>query len=118
MLFPIDDFAVGVMGVFGAEGGPADEAFEHDCAYGPPVAAEGVACAGEDLGGDVVGGSHGGVGEDTAGFAPSVDLGAVADGEIDLVEGDGLAVFALLFVGAAFEEFLVVGVVVLFVETG
>ena len=85
MLFPVDDFAVGVVGVFGAEGGPADEAFEHDCSHGPPITAEGVATAGEDLGCDVIWGSHRGVGEDAAGFAPSVDLGAVADCEVDLV---------------------------------
>lgn len=61
---PIDDLAVGVMRVFGAEGRPADETFEHDGSDGPPVTAERIAFAGEDLGCDVVGGSDGGVGHD------------------------------------------------------
>lgn len=36
-LTPINDFAVGVMGVFGTERRPADEAFEHDGSNRPPI---------------------------------------------------------------------------------
>lgn len=54
MLFPIDDLAVGLVGVLSAEGRPADEALEHDGSDRPPIAAEGVALASENLRGDVV----------------------------------------------------------------
>ena len=119
VLFPVDDFAVGVVGVFGAERGPAYEAFEHNCAYGPPIATIGVALAAEDFWSNVVWSPHCRVGEDTARLAPGVNLAAVADCEVDLVEGDGLAVFALLIlVRAGLEEFLVVGIVVFFEEAG
>ena len=91
-VWPVDDLAVGVMRVFGAEGRPADKTLEHDCAGGPPVARESVALAAEDLGGDVVWGSDCGVGHDTAGFAPGVNLRAIANGKVDLVDGDGVAV--------------------------
>ena len=115
-VWPIDDFAVGIVGVFGAERRPADKTFEHDCAGRPPVAGESVALTGENFGRDVVWGSDGGVGHDAAGFAPGVDLRAVADGKVDLVEGDGVAVARL--VGGTFEELLVVGILVLGVEAG
>ena len=64
----------------GAEGGPANETFEHDGAKGPPVAAVSVTLAAEDFGSNVVWGSHGGVGESTTRLTPVVDLAAVADG--------------------------------------
>ena len=89
---PVDDFAVRVVGLLGAEGGPADQAFEHDGAEGPPVTAEVVALAAEDFGSDVVGGADGGVGELAAGLAPGVDLVAVGDCELDLVDGYALTV--------------------------
>lgn len=112
---PVDDLLVRLSAVLGAEGGPADQAFEHDGADAPPVAAEGVALPAEDLGGDVVRGADGGVGHHAAGLAPHVDLGAVADGEVDLVEADGVAVAGL---AGRFHELVVVGVFVLGVETG
>lgn len=89
---PIDNFAVSVVRVFGAERGPADETLEHDGADGPPVAAEGVAFTGEDFGSDVVRCSDCRVGHDATGFAPGVDLAAVADSEVDLIEVYGGAV--------------------------
>lgn len=48
--------------------------------------------AAEDLRGDVVRCANGGVGHHAARFAPHVDLRAVADGEIYLVECDGVTV--------------------------
>lgn len=89
---PVDDFAVRIMRVFGAEGGPTDQAFEHDGAYRPPIAAVCVAFAREDLGCDVVGCSDRRVCHDATRFAPGVDLVAVADGEVDLIDIDGVAV--------------------------
>lgn len=61
-LTPVDDLAVGVMRIFGAERGPADQTFEHNGSNGPPVAAESVAFARKNLRGDVIRGSDGGVG--------------------------------------------------------
>ena len=53
-LSPVDNLSVGVMGILGTEWRPADQAFKHDSSDGPPVTAEGVALASEDLRGDVV----------------------------------------------------------------
>lgn len=77
----------------------------------------------EDFGGDVVGRADGGVGHETARLAPGVDLVAVGDGEVDCVDHHRVAGAGLvgLFgggVGAAFEEALVVVLVVGFVEAG
>lgn len=58
--------------------------------------------ASEDLGSDVVRGADGGVGEHAAGFTPGVDLATVAHCEIDLIQGDRIAVL-LLLVDVAFE---------------
>lgn len=89
---PVDDFTVRIVRVFGAEGRPADQAFEHDGAYRPPIAAERVAFASEDLGCNVVGRPDCGIRHDAARFAPGVDLVAIADGEVDLIDVDGVAV--------------------------
>jgi hypothetical protein len=48
-------------------------------------------------------------------LAPGVDLVAVGDGELDLVEGDRVAVVGF---GFAVHELFVVGLFVLFVEAG
>lgn len=89
---PVDDFAVGVVRVFGAKGRPTDETFEHDCADGPPVAAERVAFSSEDFWSNVIRGSDSRVSHNATRFAPGVDLTAVADSEVYLVEVDGGAV--------------------------
>lgn len=89
---PVDDFAIGVVRVFGAEGRPTDETLEHDCANGPPVTAECIAFPGEDFRGDVIRGSDGRVCHDASRFAPSIDLAAIANCKINLVEVDGNAV--------------------------
>ncbi len=115
-ILPRDNLPIRIVRILGAKRRPTDEALEHDGAQRPPIAFVRVALAAEDLGRDVIGRADGRVGHDAAGFAPGVDLGAVADGEVDLVEGDGVAVARL--VGAAFEQLLVVGVFVLFVEAG
>lgn len=77
----------------------------------------------EDLGRDVVRCADGGVGHEATGLAPSVDLVAVGHGEMDCVDHHRVAstrVVLLLAggVGAAFEETLVVVLVVCFVESG
>ena len=83
-MLPVNNLPVGVMGVFGTEGRPADQALEHDSSHGPPVTAEGVALAVEDLGSDVVGGTNRGVSDATTRLAPRKDLSA-AHGQIDLI---------------------------------
>ena len=102
MLLPIDNLAVCVMGIFGAEGGPADQTFEHDGTDRPPVTSEGVASTRKNLRGNVVRSAYGRVRKDTTGFAPGIDLSAVADSKVDLVEGNRLAVLALLLFRTSF----------------
>lgn len=109
MTRPLDDLAVGVVRLLSAEWWPADETFEHDRSHGPPVAGEVVTPTGEDFGGDVVGSTHGGVSELPTRLAPGVDLVAVADCELDLIEGDGLSVRGDGFRACVGHELLVVG---------
>ena len=85
---PVDDLAVGVVRLLCAEWRPSDQTFEHDCANTPPITAVVVALAAEDFRGDVVGGTNGRVCELAAGLAPGVDLMAVADSQLNLVERD------------------------------
>jgi hypothetical protein len=73
------------MRLLSAERRPSDQTLKHDRTHRPPIAAEIVALAAEDLGRNVVWRSDCGVGELATGLAPCVDLGAVADGELDLV---------------------------------
>jgi len=113
-LAPVDGLLVRLSAILGTEGGPADQAFKHDGAHAPPVAAERVALPAEDLRSDVVRSADGGVGHHAAGFAPHVDLRAVADGEVDLVETYGVAVAGL---AGWFHELVIVGVFVLRMET-
>lgn len=77
----------------------------------------------EDLGCDVVRRADGRVGHETAGLAPSVDLVAVGHSEVDCVDHDRVAGtrVVLLFargIRAAFEETLVIVLVVRLVKTG
>ena len=114
-VLPVDDLAVRIVRIFGTERRPADETLEHNCASRPPVAGEGVALAAENLRGDVVRRSDSRVSHDATGFTPGIDLGAVANGEVDLVEGDRVAVAGPI--GGAFEELLVVRILVLCMES-
>jgi hypothetical protein len=83
---PIDDLAVRIMWLLCAERRPADKTFKHDSTNAPPIAAEIVALAREDLRCDVVWCANGGVRELTPRFAPGVDLVAVGDGKLNLVD--------------------------------
>lgn len=84
---PIDNLSVGVMGILSTERRPADQTFKHDSSNRPPVTAEGVALASEDLRGDVVGCANGRIGDATARLTPCIDL-STAHSEIDLIERD------------------------------
>ena len=112
---PVDDFVVGVVVAFAAEGRPADHALEHDGSERPPVTAEVVAFAGEHFWGDVVGCADSGIGELTTFFAPGIDLVAIGDRQLDLIEGDGVAVICS---GFAMHELFVVCLFVLLVKSG
>ena len=92
---PVNNFAIRIVGVLCTKRRPTDEAFEHDSPNGPPVAAESIALAVENFGSDVIWGPDRGVGHNTTRFAPGVDLATVADCEIDLVQGDRVAVAGL-----------------------
>ena len=91
-LAPVDNLSVGVVRVFGAEGWPADQTFEHDGPNGPPVAAERVPVAREDLRRDIIRRPNGRVCHDSSRLAPGVDLAAIAHRKIDLIEIDRGAV--------------------------
>ncbi len=84
------------MRIFSTERRPADKALKHDCASGPPIASIRITLATKDFRGDVIWSANCGVGHDPTGFAPSVDLRAVADREVDLVQGDRVAVARLV----------------------
>lgn len=100
---------------FGAERRPTNQTFEHDCSYRPPIAAERIALPAKDLRGNIIRGPYRRVGHDTARFAPGVDLPAVADCEIDLVQGDRVSITRLT--RRTLKKLLVVRVLMLCVET-
>lgn len=83
---PVDDLAVCVVGLLCAERRPADQALEHDRSHRPPITAKVITLATEDLRGDVIWCADGRVGELSPRFTPGVNLCAVANGKLDLVE--------------------------------
>lgn len=54
MILPVNDFLVGFVGTFGAEGWVANKTFKHNRAKRPPVALVSVPLLQEDLGGNVI----------------------------------------------------------------
>lgn len=114
---PVHNLPVCVMRLLSAERRPTDETFEHDSAHRPPIASKVVSIAAEDLGGNVIGSTHSGVSELPAGLSPGVDLGAVADCQLNLVQIHGIAVVSGGLVGSTSQEFLVIRCFVFLVET-
>lgn len=92
MTRPIDNLAVGVVGLLGAEWWPSDQTLKHDGANAPPITAKVVSLSAEDLRRNVIRRAHGGICQLSSRFAPCVHLSAVRDGELDLVEGNAVAV--------------------------
>jgi hypothetical protein len=86
MPWPVHNLAVGVMRFIGTERRPANEAFKHDGTNGPPIAAIVVALAAEDFRGNVIRSTDRGVCELTTRFTPGIDLLAVANGQLNLVQ--------------------------------
>ena len=114
---PVDNLAVCVVGLFGAERGPADETLEHDGSDRPPIAAIVVTLTAEDLRGNVVGSTNCRVSQLASGLPPCVDLGTVADGKLNLVHVHGVAVVTVRLVCTAGKQLLVVASIVLLVES-
>lgn len=91
---PVNDLAVGVVRFLSAEWRPADQALEHDGAHTPPVASLVIASPTEDFGSDVVWRAHSRVRKLAPRLTPGVDLVAVGDSQLDLVNADRVAVLA------------------------
>jgi len=89
---PVDNLAVCVVRLLGAEWRPADQALEHDGAHTPPIAALVVTLATENFGCNIIWSSDGRVCKLSARLAPCVDLVAVGHCELDLINADGVAV--------------------------
>lgn len=98
--------------------GASRQGIEHDSTDGPPIACERVSLSAEDFRSDVVRGTNSRVGENsTIRFSPCLgNAPTIANGEIDLVKINGIPI--LLFArGCSLQEVLVVGVVVLRMES-
>jgi hypothetical protein len=102
------------MVVLRAEWRPADQTLEHDGSQRPPIAVKTVAVTSEDFGGDVVRGTDSGIGHQSSRSSPIVDLGSVANGKVDLVNGDRATITGAI--RSALEQLLVIVVVVKTVE--
>lgn len=89
---PRYNLAVRIMRILRTERRPTDNTLEHDGAQRPPITFVGVPLTAKDLGRDVIRRSDCRVGHDAPRFTPRVDLSAVAHCEVDLIEGDGVAV--------------------------
>lgn len=95
MARPVDNLPVRIMGFLGAERRPSDQTLEHDGAQAPPVAAEVVALSAEDLWRNVVWGTDCGVCKLTTRLSPGIDELSIADGQLDLVEVDGIPIVTI-----------------------
>ena len=114
---PVDNLSICVMRLFSAEWRPSDKTFKHDCANRPPITTKVITLSAKDFRSDVIRRSHGRVSKLPAGLPPSVDLGTVADSQLDLVQIHRVTVVPGGFVWASCEELLVVRCFVLFVES-
>lgn len=113
---PVHNLPIHILVVLTAEGWPTNQTFEHDRANGPPIACIVVSVAREYLGRNVVGRADGGIGKLSTRLAPSVDLAPVADCQLNLIKGHRLTVIPSAL-WLAVNELLIVGLVMLLVET-
>lgn len=116
---PIDDLPVRIVWFFCAERRPSNETLKHDGTYTPPIAGEVVSLAGENFRSYVIRGPDCGVRKLATRLAPRVDLLAVRNREVDLVEIDGIAIVANSTGtgGLGRQQVLVVRRIMLLVET-
>ena len=89
---PVHNFPVRIVRLFSAEWWPADQALKHDRADTPPITPEIVALAAKDLRRDVIRSTNSRVRELAPRLPPSVDLVAVGDCELNLIDRDRIAV--------------------------
>lgn len=113
---PVDNLAIRVRWLLCAEWRPADETLKHDGAHGPPITSVIVAFARKDFGRNVVGCADSAVCELTARFSPGVDLVAIANSKLDLIDADGIAVLCHGLGPHIGHQLLVVGRGMFFVE--
>jgi hypothetical protein len=104
------------MAILGAERRPPNQTLKHDGPQRPPIAIERVAMSCEDLGSNVVWGSDRRVGHQSSRSTPVVDLRAIANRQINLVNSHRVPVSRS--VGFALQQLLIVVVVVQSVEPG
>ena len=114
MTRPIDNLAIGIVRLLSTERWPSYQTLEHNGPHTPPIAPKVIPLPAKDLRRNIIWRSHGGVGELPTGFAPGVDLVAVGDCELDLVDADGVAVLLHRFRAALRHQLLVVGCGVFF----
>lgn len=105
---PIDNLAVRVMRFLGAEWWPPDQTLEHNSTQTPPVTAVIITLSAEDFWCNIIRGTNSRVRELATRFPPCIDLLTIADGQLDLIEDDGLAIVTVRTVFAARKELLVV----------
>ena len=115
---PVYDLPIRDVRLFRTERRPSNQALKHNCPDTPPIAAKIVTFATENFGGDIIGGSNSGVSELTPRFTPSVDLIAIRNGQLDLIDGDTIAILCQRLRFAHSLQLLVVGRGMLFGETG
>lgn len=89
---PVNNFAVRVVRLLCAERRPADQTLEHNRSHAPPITREVIALAGKDFWCNVVWCTDCRVRQLSPTFTPSIDLRSIGDGEVDLVEIDGLTI--------------------------
>jgi len=106
--WPIDDLTIRIMRLLGAERRPSNQAFKHNRSHTPPIASEIITLPTKDFGSDVIGRTHRRVGELSTRFTPGIDLRAVADCQLDLVEVHRTAVAAAIGAGTSTGEELLV----------
>lgn len=105
-LAPVDDLSVSIVGILSTERRPADLTFKHDSTQAPPVTVLSVAVTTEDLRGNVIGRTNGGVGHKTTRLTPVVDDTSVANREVDLVKVDRITITGPI--GLSLEQILII----------
>lgn len=116
-LLPVDDFAICFMRFLGTEWRPSYEALEHNSSKGPPIALLSVSLVDEYFRRNVVGSTNGGIGHNTTGLTPRVDLIPVRNRQVDSVDHNAIPIPWRGRSLGLLQQLLVVRLVVGFMET-
>lgn len=108
MSWPVYNLPVRVVRLFCAEWRPSNQALEHDSANTPPITSEVVTFAAEDLRRNVIWSTDCRVCQLSPRLTPSVDLVAVGDCKLDLVDGDRISVLLDGFGSSLGHELLII----------